>query len=141
MLIGLSGAFDSGKKEVTTDDFSYNEYCAELEEKTESIIGSIDGVGECRVMLTLKNSSESIFAKNSEENTNDGNYSKNSEYVLYDSDNGEKPVLIKEYFPEVKGVVVVCSGADNTAVREGVISCISSLYGLPSTKISVIKLK
>ena len=60
---------------------------------------------------------------------------------MYDGENGESPVLIKEFYPEIKGVAVVCSGADNTVVRENVINCISSLYGISTAKISVSKLK
>lgn len=127
---------DKGKSEL-----SYADYTKQLEEETAELISSIDGVGECRVMLTLKTSNESIYAKNTEENSSTGNYSFDSEYVLYDGENGESPVLIKEYLPEVKGVAVVCSGADNNIVRENVINCISSLYSVPSTKISVSKLK
>lgn len=141
LLLGLSEAVPKENKAEKAENVSYADYNDELEEKTQQIISSIDGVGECRVMITLKNSNESVYAKNYQENSNAGNYSHESEYVLYDGDNGEEPVLIKEYFPEVKGVVVVCSGADSVTVRENVINCISALYGIPTTKISVTKLK
>ena len=140
LLLGLSEAVPHEKK-AAERDVSYTEYTAELEKKTQDIISSIDGVGECKVMLTLKNSNESVFAKNNTENSDSGNYSRESEYVLYDGENGEEPVLVKEYFPQVMGVVVVCSGGDSFAVRESVIACVSSLYDIPTTKISVSKLK
>ena len=140
LLLGLSEVVPHEKK-TADNEISYTEYTAELEKKTQDIISSIDGVGECRVMLTLKNSNESVYAKNNTENSDNGNYSRESEYVLYDGENGEEPVLVKEYFPQVMGVVVVCTGGDSFAVRESVIACVSSLYGLPSTKISVSKLK
>ncbi|MBE6817388.1 MAG: hypothetical protein E7520_06785 [Ruminococcaceae bacterium] len=142
LLLTLSEALpkksarDSQKSEMT-----YTEYARTLEEKTCEIISAIDGVGECRVMLTLKTSNENIFAKNTEENSSSGHYSFDSEYVLYDGENGESPVLLKEYLPEVLGVAVVCSGADSDAVRENVIHCVSSLFSIPSNKISVSKLK
>ena len=141
LLLGMSEAIPKQKTEVKSEKISYSEYTSELEEKTKNIISSIDGVSECRVMITLKNSNESIFAKNNQENSNGSNYSSESEYVLYNGESGEQPVLLKEYYPEVKGVVVVCSGADDVTVRENVINCISSLYAIPSTKISVSKLK
>ena len=92
-------------------------------------------------MITLKNSNESVFAKNIQQNSENGNYSSQSEYVLDNGQNGETPVLIKEFFPEIKGVAVVCSGADSIAVREEIIKCISSLYGISSAKISVSKMR
>ena len=140
LMLGISEAVPHEKKSDTPQSTSYSEYNDELEQKTERIISSIDGVGECRVMITLKNSNESVYAKNYQENSNDSNYSHESEYVLYDGESGESPVLIKEYFPEIKGVVVLCSGADDTAVRESVINCVSALFGIPTTKISVTRL-
>ncbi len=92
-------------------------------------------------MITLKNSSESVFAKNTDENSSPGSNSLKNEYVLYDGENGEEPVLIKQYLPDVQGVAVVCDGADNSRVRESVINSISSLFNIPVTKISVSKYK
>lgn len=125
---------------VDTEEYSYSAYISDLENETAEIIGSIDGVGRCRVMLTLKNTNESVFAKNSEENRDDSSYSKTYEYVLYDGQDGETPVLIKQYFPQIQGVAVVCEGGDNTVVRERVISAISSLFNISTSKISISKI-
>ena len=141
LLLAASDLAPKKSDASPAEKISYTDYTAQLEEKTCKIISDIDGVGRCRVMITLKNSNESIYAKNNRENSNGSNYSDESEYVLYDGENGESPVLIKEYFPEVMGVVVVCSGADSLAVRESVINCVSSLYGISTAKISVSKLK
>lgn len=120
---------------------SYDEYIDELEEKTENIISLIDGVGSCKVMITLATSNESIYAQNIDEKTDSSSISQKSEYVFNDKSDGDEPVLIKEYFPNVQGVVVVCSGGDNSVVREKVIGSISSLYNVPTSNISVTKLK
>ena len=55
---------------------SYSDYISALEEETQELISSIDGAGRCKVMITLKDTNESVFAKNSEENKTDGSYSK-----------------------------------------------------------------
>jgi stage III sporulation protein AG len=123
-----------------TQDYSYSDYIKTLETETEDIIGSINGVGECKVMLTLKDTNESVYAKNSQESSNDSSYSKEYEYVLYDGDDGETPVLIKQYFPQIQGVAVVCEGGDNTAVKERIINALSSLFNISTSKISVSKL-
>ena len=141
LLLGASEALPKKTSEHKSQEMTCAEYTSLLESKTQEIVQSIEGVGQCRVMITLKNSNENIYAKNNTENTNNGNYSSESEYVFYDGENGESPVLIKEYYPEIKGVAVVCSGADDTAVRENVINCISSLYSISTAKISVSKLK
>lgn len=123
-----------------TEEYSYSEYISDLESETADIIGSIEGVGKCKVMLTLKNTNESVYAKNSEESSDESSYSKNYEYVLYDGQDGETPVLIKQYFPQIQGVAVVCEGGGNTLVREQVINAVSSLFNISTSKISVSKI-
>lgn len=143
MLIFLSEALPSAATGKSTDSASavdYNEYVSSLEDKTADIISSIDGVGKCKVMITLEQSDENIFAKNTDENSNSGSYSKKSEYVLYEDNNNDTPILVKQYFPKVKGVAVVCSGGDDVVVKEKVISSISSLFGISGTKISVSRI-
>lgn len=122
-------------------EIQYDKYISSLEEKTTSIISSIDGVGECRVMLTLSSTDESVYAKNTEEKMANSSYSKNNEYVLYDGTQGDEPILIKQVFPTVQGVVVVCTGGDNVVVRERIINSVSSLFDVPSSRISVSKLE
>ena len=92
-------------------------------------------------MITLSDTNESVFAKNTEENQSDSSYSKNDEYVLYEEDGSKAPVLVKQYFPEIRGIAIVCDGADNEVVRENIFNSVSSLYGIPVTKISVSKYK
>lgn len=125
------------KAQSSTD---YDSYVSSLENRTQSIISSIDGVGKCKVMITLEQTDESVFAKNIDEISQNGNFSKKSEYVLYENDNNDEPILVKQYFPKVYGVVVVCQGGDDTAVKERVISSISALFDIPYSKISVSRL-
>ncbi len=142
VLIMLSdmSIFNTVSKEKT-DEYSYDNYVAQLENKCENLIEKIDGAGECDVMITLKNSKENVYAKNSEETQNEGSFSSSYEYVLYKDENGETPAMIKQYYPQVMGVAVVCSGADNATVRESIISLLSSVFDISSSKISVSKSK
>lgn len=144
LIILLSEAVPNSSEKKTqnsSSEASYTEYAAELENKTQSLVSSINGVGRCKVMITLKNTNESIYAKNSEENNSNGSYSKKYEYVLYDGQDGDEPVLVKQYFPQIQGVAVVCDGADSEIVRENVVSSISSLFDISASKISVSKYK
>lgn len=125
----------------TTETVDYTEYIDTLETKTTDIVESISGAGKCKVMITLKNTNEGIYAQNISENTNESSNSSSNEYVLYNGNDGEEPILIKEYFPEIQGVAIVCEGADNIVVKENIINSVSSLYGISSSKICVSKLK
>ena len=139
-LILLSELVPSSSTKKADDGMDYQEYIVSLEQKTQDIISSIDGVGKCKVMITLCETDESFYASNIEENTDSGHISKKNEYVFYEDNNNDSPVLIKQTFPKVMGVAVVCQGVDNAFVKERVISAVSSLFGISSAKISVTKI-
>lgn len=141
LLIVLSEfiSFPSGQSKKT-ESFDVATYVDMLEDETTSLIGSISGVGKCKVMITVRDTRESIYAKNSEVSSNDSSYSKNYEYVFYDGANGDEPVLIKQNLPQVQGVAIVCEGADNPVIQSQIISAISSLYNISSSKISISRL-
>ncbi len=129
-------------KDSATVSFSgnYSEYVKGLENELSEIISSINGVGTCKVMITLKNTNEKFYAQNIENSYSDSSNSKNNEYVIYESENGDSPILLKENFPAIEGVAVVCSGGDNNAVRENIINCVCALFNLPANRVSVSKL-
>lgn len=139
LLSEIPSSTNDNKK--TNDDIVYSQYVEELESKTNKILSSMSGVGKCKVMITLDETNESFFAQNKDEKYSDSSSSKNHEYVLYDGDDGDEPLLIKQKFPTVCGVVVVCDGGDNVVVREKIIDSIASLYNIPTSKICVSKLE
>lgn len=143
VLIFASDMLDSGEKKRVSDDdgISYEEYTKQLEDKLTQLVSSISGVGECQVMITLENTTESVYATDVEIKNDDSSINQKDEYVIYDSENGETPVLIKEYLPKVQGVTVVCTGGDNTAVKEKIIETVTSLFNIPTNRVSVSKIK
>ena len=141
LLILLSEAVPAGVSKNEKKESDYSNYVSSLEEETKQVVESIDGVGKCVVMITLKASNENVYARNTDENNSSSSISKSDEYVFYKGDSGETPVLLKEYFPQINGIAVVCSGADNYAVKESIISCLSSVFDIPTSKISVTKIK
>lgn len=141
LLILLSEInFSSGSKKTEVTSTDYAAYVNGLNSELCTLISSMDGVGECKVMITLKNTTESVYAKNTENSQNDSSYNENNEYVIYDGENGDSPILLKENFPEIEGVAVVCSGGDNVVVREKIMQCVSALFNISSNRISVSKL-
>ncbi|MDE5984113.1 MAG: hypothetical protein K2H13_02520 [Eubacterium sp.] len=132
---------DNKKQEVSDEKISYEEYTDQLESKLKNLITSIDGVGECCVMITLENTTESVYATDVEFKNDNDSINQKDEYVFYDSEKGETPVLIKEYLPKVQGVTVVCTGGDNIAVKEKIIQAVTSLFNIPTNRVSVSKIK
>ena len=48
---------------------------------------------------------------------------------------------MKTKYPVYKGAVVVCEGADHASVKLNIVQAVSSLTGLGSDKITVLKMK
>lgn len=131
----------SKKASESTDKQSYSQYTAELEDRLVGVISQIEGVGECKVMITLENSAESVYARNFEEKRDDDSKNQKNEYVFYKSSGEEAPVLIKEYLPKVQGVTVVCSGGNDIEIQERIIKTVTSLFNISTNRVSVSKIK
>lgn len=135
------------KTEVTTETF-----ILQTEEKLTSVIGSIAGAGECRVMVTLENGVEYVYATEQKTNTDrqeDSNADSNKSIqrdgseetiILVDSDSGRKGLLITEIQPTIKGVVIVCEGGDDEKVRERIVQAVTVALNISSKRVCVTKL-
>lgn len=154
-LILLSEMIPSGtaKKSTTPVLASTNEqYVQQMETKLTDMIGSIDGVGTVKVMVTLEHGAEKRFAsetKSTEDKTQDyqGSDTKkvqqrvNSEnkYILVDGEDGREALVSTEISPKVKGVVIVCQGADDAQVQQRVTNAVTTILGVGANQVCVTK--
>ena len=143
--IFLSDSFSSNKNtqtESTAQFIDRDEYESEIEKRLEQILSEIEGIGNCKVMVTLESSAQNVYTADRESSANDAkdssSYSDSSKHVILD-DNGQQALLEKEIEPFVRGVIVVCGGADNINVKQSVIDCVSAGLGISSANISVVK--
>lgn len=147
-IIASSEIFSQGGKKKTESDnsFSAERYVENLESRLEKIISSIDGAGECEVMVTLDTGEENIYAKESKNQNEDRNeLSKSSdefEYVILKSSSSkEDGMLLKVVEPNIRGVAIVCIGGDNYTVKENIISAVTSVLDIKTNQISITKMK
>ncbi len=131
-------------KDLTQNMDSY-EYCDYLERRVEDIINSIDGAGEVRVMITLAETTEYVYAQNQngtkKSNKDSENSDNKSNFVIIENDNNDSGLLIKTYEPKVRGVAVVCVGGDNPIVQQQIYSTVSAVLNVSTARISISKLK
>lgn len=146
------GAKGEGVREVSKT-VSYDEKI-EIEERLETILSQVDGVGKVDVMITFHSSKEIVPAYDtkrgenitSEKDAQGGTRNiENKDYedkiVYQDEQGGKKPIIIKELQPQVKGVLVVADGAHDMLVREGLIKAVQVLMDVPMHKIEVLERK
>ena len=146
VLIGLSDIGSSSEKSKKTDEITIESYIDELEKKTQKIVSQINGAGKSRIMITADTSKEYDYAvdqNKSEEISNQSELSTDiqTEIVLIDGDDGESALVKKSIEPKIRGVLVLCEGADDIEINEKITQAVKTVLGVPSNKICVLKLK
>ena len=111
-------------------------------EEIEDFLENVYGAGEVEIMITYDSSKEYIYAKDTNENTRDKNNINNeinykSEHIIIKEDGNEKGLMIKEIYPEIRGIAVVCDGGNNPVIKEQLVSILSALFGINTNRISV----
>lgn len=100
----------------------YTEY---LEKRLTKLCLAVDGIDEAAVFLTLDCSSEYVYSSSA------------SDVLILTGGDGEEAVLLKEIYPRVRGVAVVCSGGDLPGIRKTVTELLAAALDLPSHRIKV----
>ena len=111
----------------------------------------MEGVGNVKVMITLKSSEENVVEKDQqsdgqsveEEDSQGGKRmtkeTSSDKTSIYEqkSDGTQVPYVSKKLSPEVEGVIV--DGGDNAVVVQNITGAIQALYGVEAHKIKVMK--
>lgn len=107
-----------------------------------AILSRVDGAGKCEVLLSVDYGREQLYQTDEESRSADGEQSTQLQTVFAQTSGSEKqPVVRVTRWPVYKGAIIVCEGADRPAVKLKLIEAVSSLTGLGSDKISVLKMK
>ena len=99
------------------------------QKQLEALLSAIDGAGRVRLMLTLSSGEQIIYQTDSRTVTASGSTTQETQTVQ------------STVYPTYQGALVVCDGAERASVRLAVTQAVSSLTGLGSNKIAVVKMK
>lgn len=101
-----------------------------------NILTQIKGVGKVEVLLTLETGQKTIFQ------TDLDDQGQRTDTVIITNEQRAQQGLIQQHiFPEYRGAVVVCQGADDPSVRLAVVQAVANATGLDSDRISVLLMK
>lgn len=114
---------------------------AALEERITALIRQVDGVGDCRVMVTLESGSRFVYAADQTYSGTADNYSSSEKMLLIETDSGPVGLLVTEIQPSVKGVAIVCDGGGDPAVCQQVTGLVSAAFNISSGRVCVAKQK
>ncbi len=157
LLIFLSNFFKKEKvieTRVDNSQVTVEQYTEQLEKNLKGIVSSIKGAGDCRVLVTVENGKEIVYATQAKKNVEATEDKTNGEttrkqksddsetkYItMKDADGAEKALAITEIQPTVKGVVIVCEGGDNPEVQQKVTNAVTTALNITSKRVCVTKL-
>ncbi|WLR49741.1 stage III sporulation protein AG [Bacillus tianshenii] len=130
---------------------SMDHYEKEYEEQLKKALEHISGVSDVTVMVNLEATEAKVVEKNSvtqtqktDETDREGgkrqveDSSKDEQVVLVRKGDQEEPIIVKTRKPEVRGVLVVASGAENVQVKQWIVESVTRVLNVPSHRVSVM---
>lgn len=133
---------------------SGSKYEEELIQSLQHVLENIDGISRVQIFINFDNTGESFYARVNEESNRrtteqdrEGGTreilettSKEDYVLLREEGGGEKPLLLSDNMPEIKGILIVAGGVKNSSLRLKVVRAIQSVLNLPVHKIAVLPL-
>ncbi len=138
VVIMLCGTIDDGKPNTQASQ-PQTDTAADDEKRLCEILSDIKGAGEVSVMITYYESEKKDIAyevresENSRENSGGHEKTVDKQAVM---SNGS-PMVVKEVYPNVKGVIVTAQGAGSISVRESISSAVQAVMNVPAHRVCV----
>lgn len=109
-----------------------------LEESLATILSQIKGAGKVEVLLTEAKGAETMY----QADANIGGDTQRQDTVIITGADRIQNGLVRQINPPAYlGAIVVCQGADSASVRLAIVQAVSSVTGLGSDHITVLKMK
>jgi len=90
------------------------------------------------VAVTLEASAERVYALDEKKEGESG--SREVEHILMDTEGGQDALVEMTWEPVIRGIAVVCQGADDITVNAQITEAVSVLTGVSTNRISIAKM-
>lgn len=141
-LIAVSEWLPSHKEETkeTAVSLTASQVERAMETRISALLRQVEGVGACRVMVTLESDVQTVYATDTVSSVGvDGSSSLSENYLTVDTEAGPVGLLLTHLQPTVKGVAVVCDGGDRAVTRQRVIEVVSTAFHISERRVCVVK--
>lgn len=132
VAIMLSQSWQSKPQTVETADVRREE------EKLGEILSEIDGAGKVSVMVTYYGTSEKDIAYDVKTNSSNGTKTGEDKKAVM---SGGEPMIVRETYPKVKGVIVTAQGAGSAAVRRRLTEAVTAALDIPEYRVCICQSK
>lgn len=124
-------------KPASTEAYEDDEvisYVKDLENRLEKTLSEIKGAGNVSVVITVDSGKETIYASEKVTVSENGKTTVTESPILV---NG-KPVVVKENYPEIVGVLIVAQGANSISVMKNIQQAAVSLLNINLSRIEIL---
>ena len=122
----------------TSETDSAVEHVGYLENKLCNVLSKISNVGQASVVITLENGFSYEYATDTEtKKTTSGGIETvvTSETIILV---GNEPVVQKQIYPKIKGVVIVAEGAENFNVKMNILTAVETVLEIDRNNITIL---
>ena len=124
------------EQEAASEQTAVTEVC--LEDSLAAILSQIKGAGTVEVLLTEAKGAETVYQSDS---SMGGDSTRLDTVTVTDKERSQNGLVRQINPPSYQGAIVVCQGADSPSVRLAIVQAVSSVTGLGSDHITVLKMK
>ena len=110
-----------------------------LEQRITALLEEVEGVGDCRVLVTLECDEQAVYAADTTRTEGGGTLSES--YLTVDTDDGPVGLMLTRIQPTVRGVAVVCRGAEDPAVCQRVQAVVATAFHISERRVCVVQQK
>lgn len=142
LLVIVIYFFSSSKSSDSYGENLKTDYASELENRLCQVLSKVEGAGQVNVMITLESNSEIVYATQTEEKTNSSNGSSNQTQSTTKVESpvvvNNSPLVVMEYLPKVRGVIVVAQGANSIKVKLNLLKAVQTIIDVDADSIEIL---
>lgn len=113
-----------------------------MEASLKDILSLVHGAGKVEVLLTEKKGAETLYQTDMDASRAEHSEQRQSQTVMVQNSTREEEGLVRQINPPVlQGALVVCQGGDDPKVKLAIVEAVTRVTGLPSSCVSVLKMK
>jgi stage III sporulation protein AG len=129
-----------------TSAVSASDYCERTQRELTEFLSKIKGAGKVTVLINFESTTEIVIAYITNINTNTnvaegGKYVESSQStsnpVILSQAGSQVPLILKEIYPKVKGVIVGAEGASDVKVKLALIDAVRTYFKLSAADVQV----
>jgi stage III sporulation protein AG len=121
------------------------EYRDRVQSEVESFLSGISGAGRVKALINFESTPELIIAytvSGSSNKSPSGETTQSTQTPVILNQNGEQiPLVLKQTFPKVNGVIVGAEGANDVKVKLAIIDALRTYFALSASSVQVYALK